>query len=333
MFRRKRFNFPMRLCKSSTDTRTDRTAMDKDIIKQQRSEAKVATKREGNSKTASTTTPSVFQIMEIKTWEHGQLRKKLLCLQEKYRAALYLYEVVANAASALEEALVDFDSLNVNPADDVEREPLLSLTEITDNSCASAALGTIIARDLGTARVLETSREKIQASKRMPTPDLSHMIEERARENSQLEQELAYLEKKHRAVRYLCKEMTLVVDVLKGGVHNFQRLTMNTEDNNGTPPTPTVVDAKIARNHGTTMAIEASREKIQTSKRMPTPDLSEIIQERTRQIIQLEYELTYLEEKHGAAEYLYEEVVLVLTSLQNALLSSCKLSTDIGDHK
>jgi hypothetical protein len=301
--------------------------MDKDTIKQQRSRTAIATRREETPTAIRMTTPSVFQIMERKTWEHSQVRKKLLCLQEKYRAALYLYEVVASTASALEEALLDFDTLNIDPTDGVKRQSLLSLTEVSNTSCASTALEVDIARNHGTKLVIEASREKIKASNGIPTPDLSHMIEERARQNVQLEQELAYLEKKHRAVKYLYKEMSLVVDVLKGGIHNFQSLTMNTENDNGTPPAPTAVDIKIARNHGTTMAIEASREKIQTSKRMPTPDLSQIIQERTRQIVELEQELTCLEEKHGAAEYLYEEVTLVLTSLQKALLNSCELST------
>jgi hypothetical protein len=52
---------------------------------------------------------------------------------------------------------------------------------------------------------------------------------------------------------------------------------------------------------------------------MPTPDLSQIIRERTRQIMQFEQELLCLEQKYRAAEYLYQEILLVLPTLQEAL--------------
>jgi uncharacterized protein (DUF3084 family) len=76
------------------------------------------------------------------------------------------------------------------------------------------------------------------------------------------------------------------------------------------------------------MAIEASREAIQAAKKMPTPDLSQMIRERTRQIMQLEQELLCLEQKYGAAEYLYQEILLVLSTLQEALRNFGKLSAD-----
>jgi uncharacterized protein (DUF3084 family) len=85
---------------------------------------------------------------------------------------------------------------------------------------------------------------------------------------------------------------------------------------------------KIANNHGTTMAIEASREATQAAKKMPTADLSQMIRERTRQIMQLEQELLCLEQKYGAAEYLYQEILLVLSTVQEALGNLGKLSAD-----
>jgi hypothetical protein len=41
------------------------------------------------------------------------------------------------------------------------------------------------------------------------------MIEQRTRQNAQLEQELAYLELKYRAVKYLYKKVVLIVAGLK----------------------------------------------------------------------------------------------------------------------
>jgi hypothetical protein len=51
----------------------------------------IETEEEKSSADDGVPTPSLSQIVERKTWEHGQLRQKLLCLQEKYQAALCLY--------------------------------------------------------------------------------------------------------------------------------------------------------------------------------------------------------------------------------------------------
>jgi hypothetical protein len=53
---------------------------------------------------------------------------------------------------------------------------------------------------------------------------------------------------------------------------------------------------------------------------LPTPNLPQIIRERTDQIIYLEQELAFIDKKHRAAEYLYHKVHLVLISLQQALV-------------
>lgn len=327
MFWKKRSE-PSLLPSKSADARPTNTVIDTQIVQDKYLEEATYTRQEKIQTTKSMPTPSLTQIVERKTWEHGQLRKKLLCLQEKYGAALRLYEVVANVATALEEALLDFDNLNIDTADDATGELFVPLTKVTDIPIAPTAVGVEIGGNHGSTMAIGVNRDRIQASNRMPTHDLPQMIAERTRQNILLEQELAYREKKHRAVKYLYGEMSLVVDVLKEGLHNFKSLNMGTGDDAKTPPIPTAVDIEIARSHGSTMAIEASREWIQASKRMPTPNLSDMIKERTSQIIQLERELACLEEKYGAAEYLYQEVTLVLTSLQRALLKSCKLSTN-----
>jgi hypothetical protein len=61
---------------------------------------------------------------------------------------------------------------------------------------------------------------------------------------------------------------------------------------------------------------------------MLTSDLSQMIRERIQQIIQLKQELLCLEQRYGAAEYLYQEILLVLSTLQEALRNFGKLSAD-----
>jgi hypothetical protein len=259
-------------------------------------------------------TPSLYQIVERKTWEHGQLRQKLLCLQEKYRAALKLYEVVSDVAAALEEAILDFNEYNIDLGNNISGTlPLPTQTTNTLSAQTATTVETV-------STLCKASQERIADHQRTSTPTLSLKIEERTKENIQLEQELACLERKHRGVKYLHKEMSSVIGILKEALLNFDNLHINAEGYFSTPPAPTGVDIQIARNHGSTMAIEASRDRIQAAKYRPAPDLSQMIRERTDQIVYLEQELEYLERRHRATEYLYHEIRLVLVSLQKALL-------------
>jgi hypothetical protein len=71
----------------------------------------------------------------------------------------------------------------------------------------------------------------MQAAKKMPTPSLSQLIEQRTWENGQLRQELAYQQRKHSASMYLLEEVRLVVASLQQALDNFQRLNAEPEDN------------------------------------------------------------------------------------------------------
>jgi hypothetical protein len=98
------------------------------------------------------------------------------------------------------------------------------------------------------------------------------------------------------------------------------------------PPAPTAVDVEIANHQGSTVAINATQERMQAAKKMPTPSLSQMIEQRTWENGQLRQELAYRQRKHGASMYLLEEVRLVVESLQQALLTFQKLNTDLeGD--
>lgn len=72
--------------------------------------------------------------------------------------------------------------------------------------------------------------ESTQAAKKMPTPRLSQMIEQRTWENEQLRNELAYHQRKHAASVYLLEEVRVVVESLHQALANFQRLNEDTED-------------------------------------------------------------------------------------------------------
>jgi hypothetical protein len=100
------------------------------------------------------------------------------------------------------------------------------------------------------------------------------------------------------------------------------------------PPTPTPINFEIARNNGTTVAIEATNERLQASKIAPTPSLSEIIEQQTRENGRLKEELRDEQRKQGPGLYLAKEVTLALEILQRAMIEYRKLQTEIGeDHR
>lgn len=95
------------------------------------------------------------------------------------------------------------------------------------------------------------------------------------------------------------------------------------------PPTPTPIDAEIARNNGISVAIEATNENMQASKTIQTPSLSEMIEQKTRENGRLRQELAYQQRKQGAGLYLLEEVRLVVERLQQAVIEYQRLQTTI----
>jgi hypothetical protein len=236
--------------------------------------------------------------------------------------------VVVDITVTFQDALVAFESFDIDYEDNVGTERLPTTSHATGILPALEPVNMRTAKRQATIIATQASQEQTKSSGRMSTANLSRMIEQRTGQNAQLEQELAYLEHKHRAVKYFYRKVVSIVVGLKDALHNFDNLEQTTGCNTNTPPALTALDIKIANNYGTTMAIEASREAIQAAKKMPTPDLSQMIRERTRQIMQLEQELFCLEQKYGAAEYLYQEILLVLPILQEALRNFGKLSTD-----
>lgn len=92
------------------------------------------------------------------------------------------------------------------------------------------------------------------------------------------------------------------------------------------PPTPKPIDIQIAENNGSTVAIEATEKRMQDAKKMATPSLIHIIEQKTWENGQLRQELAYQQRKHAACMYLVEEVKLIVETLQKAPMNFQLLS-------
>ena len=65
------------------------------------------------------------------------------------------------------------------------------------------------------------------------------------------------------------------------------------------------------------------------ARKIPQPNLSQMIEQRTWENEQLRKELIYQQRKHGLSVYLLEEVKLVVDSLQKALQNFEQCNTEI----
>ncbi|RYP44117.1 hypothetical protein DL768_009393 [Monosporascus sp. mg162] len=111
-----------------------------------------------------------------------------------------------------------------------------------------------------------------------------------------------------------------------GHKRTHPKLLQNREE----PPEPMPIDTEIARHQGPSVAIEATKERLQAAKNMPTPSLSKIIKQRTWENGQLRKELEFQQKKNGASMYLLEEVKHATVSLQQALINFQKPTRELG---
>jgi hypothetical protein len=135
--------------------------------------------------------------------------------------------------------------------------------------------------------------------------------------------------------RWTIKELNLkclYMEQRKITMHKFKksrpRIALLESDQ---PPTPTSIDAKIAHNNGTSVANEATSESLQASKMVPTPSLSEIIDQRTRENGRLRHELAYQQSKQGVGLSTLEKVGRVVAKLRHILREHKRLEAVI-DH-
>ncbi|KAF2818122.1 hypothetical protein CC86DRAFT_309878 [Ophiobolus disseminans] len=99
---------------------------------------------------------------------------------------------------------------------------------------------------------------------------------------------------------------------------------------NSAPPAPTPIDIEIANHNGSTVAIEATPERVQAAKKMPTPSLSQMIEQLTWQNGQLRSEIDYHQRMHGPSLYLLQKTKLVVTSLQQMIENFESLQNELG---
>jgi hypothetical protein len=75
--------------------------------------------------------------------------------------------------------------------------------------------------------------------------------------------------------------------------------------------------------------VEEAPEHLPAARKIPQPNLSQMIEQRTWENDQLRKELKYLQRKHGLSVYLLEEVKLVVNSLEKAIRNFEQQGTEI----
>lgn len=89
------------------------------------------------------------------------------------------------------------------------------------------------------------------------------------------------------------------------------------------PPLPRSIDRAIGDVRGSTVALDATPEKLAATKYPATPSLKEIVEDKTRENGRLRAELAYLqnmqqigEELRGEVEYVEERLRLAVVSFR-----------------
>ena len=91
---------------------------------------------------------------------------------------------------------------------------------------------------------------------------------------------------------------------------------MNSHDSQ--PPTPSSLDILIGHNRGSSVALEATPARLQASKKTPKPNLSQEIEQLTRENGYLRQELAYHQKMHEASLRLARETQDVVERLRQA---------------
>ena len=99
---------------------------------------------------------------------------------------------------------------------------------------------------------------------------------------------------------------------------------------NSAPPVPTAIDKEIANHSGSTVSIEARQDRLQAAKRMPTPTLSQMVEQLTWQNGQLRSEIDYHQRRHAASLYLLQKTKLIVQSLEQAIENFGSLDSELG---
>ncbi|RDL30202.1 uncharacterized protein BP5553_10480 [Venustampulla echinocandica] len=99
------------------------------------------------------------------------------------------------------------------------------------------------------------------------------------------------------------------------------------------PIAPTAIDIEIGRHCGKTVALEATTEYLQASKRAPTPELSERIHELTKENGQLRLEIKYQQEREEVLKDLPDDAKFMVETMWNALMHCKQVLQEVEDDR
>lgn len=94
---------------------------------------------------------------------------------------------------------------------------------------------------------------------------------------------------------------------------------------------PSAIDLKIRRNHGTTVALEATPEHLQASKNAPIPELSQRVHELTKENGRLRLEARYYQQMQEAVRALQEDVKFVAETMRNSIVEFSKIQEEVEE--
>ena len=97
--------------------------------------------------------------------------------------------------------------------------------------------------------------------------------------------------------------------------HKQTKIRFFPHTSNG-PPTPTTADTEINNNDELSIAIKATKDKLQILKEMPISNLQQILEWTMQENGQFTLKLWHLQQKYHKSMYVVAETKLVIKSLQ-----------------
>jgi len=110
-----------------------------------------------------------------------------------------------------------------------------------------------------------------------------------------------------------------------------RRLNTHAEPFSNGPPQLSPIDRIISLHHGSTTAIEATPQRLQASKQLPTSTLSERIEELQKQNSSLNHEIAYYREMEQYRKEFEYEVARVKEQLEKSLFKLAKSQQRVGN--
>lgn len=111
----------------------------------------------------------------------------------------------------------------------------------------------------------------------------------------------------------------------------FHLPKVDTPHRSSRPPVLTPIDNLIDSNQGSSVALEATRERMEASKRMVTPTPFQRIEQLTRENAALRAEMARCHRRESADAYFINEIKEVLDRLQQAVFERRRAQKDIDN--